>query len=213
MRSGQQQQYNYLNPAEVQSWEIKVRAYLEQHGCLDAITDPRAKDHATFAAENPTDDSGERLSHEAIRIAYKDYLDKRDATRRKAYDILVQWPGVLKDPQILHACEPGQPLDRQRDALTLYNKLVARKSCTDIESQEEVQRVLSALHMSANLKEAKAIVPQDISFEGLRTWCSHVERLWALDKTKDSADQSLLVEIIVWATRPRLAARNSEWPS
>ena len=30
VRSGQQQQYNYLNPAEIQSREIKVRAYLEE---------------------------------------------------------------------------------------------------------------------------------------------------------------------------------------
>ena len=34
-----------------------MRAYLEERNCLEAITDPRPKDLATFTAENPTDDS------------------------------------------------------------------------------------------------------------------------------------------------------------
>ena len=34
--------------------------------------------------------------------------------------------GAQRDPQILHAVEPGQAFDRQRDAPGLYNKLIAR---------------------------------------------------------------------------------------
>ena len=52
VRSGQLQLYNYLNPAEIQAWEVKARAHLEERGCLDAITQPRAKDLSTFSAEN-----------------------------------------------------------------------------------------------------------------------------------------------------------------
>ena len=102
----------------------------------------------------------------------------------------MQWPGVLSDPQILHAVEPGQPLDQQRDALALYNKLIARKNCTDAESQEQVQRVLSMFQISAHVKEAKAIIPQDIKYEALQTWMDHVRQLWSLDRTKTCADQS-----------------------
>ena len=48
----------------------------------------------------------------------------------KAYNIPVQWPGVLSDPQILHAVEPGQPLDLQRDALASTNSSHARTVLT-----------------------------------------------------------------------------------
>ena len=37
VRSGQLQQYNYLNPAEIQAWEVKARAHLEERGCLDGV--------------------------------------------------------------------------------------------------------------------------------------------------------------------------------
>ena len=166
-RPGQQQRFNHLNPASIDSWIVRVRAYLDERDCLSAIDSPQIKDAAAFAAENRFDSSGERIPHEDMAAAYKAYVDGKHSTRRKAYNILVQWPGVLSDPQILHAVEPGQPLDLQRDALALYNKLIARKNCTDTESQEQVQRVLSMFQVSAHVKEAKAIIPQDIKYEAL----------------------------------------------
>ena len=166
-RPGQQQRFNHLNPASIDSWIVRVRAYLDERECLSAIDSPQIKDAAAFAAESRFDSSGERMSHEDMAAAYKTYVDGKHSTRRKAYNILVQWPGVLSDPQILHAVEHGQPLDLQRDALALYNKLIARKNCTDTESQEQVQRVLSMFQVSAHVKEAKAIIPQDIKYEAL----------------------------------------------
>ena len=168
VKPGQQQRYNYLNPAEIACWEVRARAYLEDRDCLDAITDPRIKDESTFAAEYTVNDVGERPTAEETRKAYNLYKAKKESSRRKAYNHLVQWPGVLSDPLILQAVETGSNFDRTRDALGLYNKLIARKNCTDPESQELVQRTLSLLQVGAHVKEADSILPQDIKFESLR---------------------------------------------
>ena len=91
-KPGQQQKYNYLNPAEIACWEVRARAYLEDRECLDAITDPRIKDESTFAAEYIVNDVGERPTAEEIRKAYNHYKAKKELSRRKAYNHLVQWP-------------------------------------------------------------------------------------------------------------------------
>ena len=105
-----------------------MRAYLCDRECLDAIVSPQVKDAAAFAAENQFNSNGERMTSEDMTAAYKAYVDGKHDKRTKAYNILVQWPGVLSDPQILHAVGPGQPLDQQRDALALYNKLCEKYS-------------------------------------------------------------------------------------
>ena len=69
-RPGQQQRYNYLNPAEIAAWEVRARAYLEERECLDAISDPRVKDASAFAAEFTVNDDGERPTAEETRKAY-----------------------------------------------------------------------------------------------------------------------------------------------
>ena len=157
-KPGQQQKYNHSNPAEIACWEVRCRAYLEDRDCLDAIRDPRIKDFGTFAAEYTVNDAGERPSAEETQKAYKAYKDSKDAARRKAYNILVQWPGVLSDPLIMQAVETGSNFDRTRDALGLYNKLIARKNCADPESQEAVQRTLSLLQVGSAVL-ASAIPP------------------------------------------------------
>ena len=50
-RPGQQQRFNHLNPASIDSWIVRVRAYLDDRECLDAIVSPQIKEAAAFAAE------------------------------------------------------------------------------------------------------------------------------------------------------------------
>ena len=69
VRSGQLQQFNYLNPASIDQWIIKVRAYLDERGCLKALTDPRVKDLATFSAEYSAASSGKHLDADEINAA------------------------------------------------------------------------------------------------------------------------------------------------
>ena len=89
-----------------------MRAYLDERECLSAIDSPQIKEAAAFAAENQFNSNGERVPPEEMTAAYKAYVDGKHDTRRKAYNILVQWPGVLSDPQILHAV--GEITSRSR---------------------------------------------------------------------------------------------------
>ena len=76
-RPGQQQRFNHLNPASIDSWIIRVRAYLDDRECvcLDAIVSPQIKEAAAFAAENQFNSNGERMSPEEMTAAYKAYVD------------------------------------------------------------------------------------------------------------------------------------------
>ena len=74
---------------------VRVRAYLSDRECLDAIVSPQIKDAAAFAAENQFNSNGERMTSEDMTAAYKAYVDGKHDKRTKAYNILVQWPGVL----------------------------------------------------------------------------------------------------------------------
>ena len=72
-RPGQQQRFNYLNPASIDAWIVRVRAYLDDRECLDAIVSPQIKEAAAFAAENQFNSNGERVSPEEMTAAYKAY--------------------------------------------------------------------------------------------------------------------------------------------
>ena len=69
-RPGQQQRFNHLNPASIDSWIVRVRAYLDERECLDAIDSPQIKEASAFAAENPFNSDGERMSPEEMTAAY-----------------------------------------------------------------------------------------------------------------------------------------------
>ena len=49
-RPGQQQRFNHLNPASIDAWIVRVRAYLRDRECLDAIVSPQVKDAAAFTS-------------------------------------------------------------------------------------------------------------------------------------------------------------------
>ena len=73
------QRFNHLNPASIEAWVVKARAYLDERGCLEAIDSPQINDAAAFTAENPLNSSGERMPPEEMAAAYKMYVEGKHA--------------------------------------------------------------------------------------------------------------------------------------
>ena len=142
--------YDGNNPASIRQFGLIIRAVLEEKGVLDAvILADQSFDEWLRASGDYSKKDKESLE------AYAEYKEEVRVKRKRAYTVMLQWPGVL-NPRIMDLCEQSSsPLSRMCGA-SLYTELMKPSLFATPRHQDALLANLAKVHQFANAPGASA---------------------------------------------------------
>ena len=211
-RSGLLAPYSADNPASIELWEEQACAALDEAGVLESVLDPPLSIADWKAKHFGAEELKVRTATELRELYNTSYVQARELEKRKAYNILVRWPGVLS-PAIQEAIK-SRGLTRTRDGHDLWEILVKPADTSAHAVQTAMQAQIAVAHSLAY--DPSSVLPFSSDDPPQSEVITFLETYWRAIYTTDAkgidADPAVFVKTSLLVLRRISALKfTAEW--